>query len=124
MLMMRELSRRLKAQGSRVSCTAFGPGLITRTGFFRTQNPLFVGAFDFAANSVFRVAETVSGGGDCLVFMAASDEPVSGSYWNNGIGPNFGQHTFALGVPSAEAQDDQKAADLWTLSAALVGLPA
>lgn len=27
---------------------AFGPGLITRTGFFRSQPPLFVKVFDFA----------------------------------------------------------------------------
>ena len=34
-LFARELSHRLAARGSPVTVNAFGPGLITRTGFFR-----------------------------------------------------------------------------------------
>lgn len=122
MLCMRELARRLRVQGSAVSATAFGPGLITRTGFFRSQNPLFVALFDVATNDIFRVAESVGGGGDCLAFMATSAAPHSGDYYNNGVGPGYGQHTFALCDPSAEAQNDAKAAELWALSDRLVGI--
>lgn len=66
-LFAQELQRRLAARGSGVTVNAFGPGLITRTGFFRNQQPLFVRVFDFATNELFHVAETVDGGGDCLV---------------------------------------------------------
>ena len=58
-LFARELQRRLVAEGSAVTVNTFGPGLITRTGFFRNQQPLFVKVFDFFTNDVFHVAETV-----------------------------------------------------------------
>jgi hypothetical protein len=58
-----------------------------RAGFFRYQNPLFVKLFDFATNEIFHVAETVSGGGDCLVYMVTAPdlEGRGGLYYNNGI---------------------------------------
>lgn len=68
-LFARELERRLQAAGSPIQVNSFGPGLITRTGFFRYQNPLFVKVFDIATNDIFHVAESVDGGGDCLVYM-------------------------------------------------------
>ena len=43
------------------------PADTQRSGFFRNQQPLFVKVFDFATNDIFHVAETVDGGGDCLV---------------------------------------------------------
>ena len=73
-LFARELERRLEARGSAVTVNAFGPGLITRTGFFRYQNPIFVKLFDVATNDIFHVAETVDGGGDCLVYMVVAPE--------------------------------------------------
>ena len=92
-LFARELQRRLSAANSAVTVNAFGPGLITRTGFFRYQNPLFVKLFDFATNDIFHVAETVDGGGDCLVYMATSPalEGKGGLYYNNGIAPGEGK---------------------------------
>ena len=120
-LFARELRRRLEAKGSGVAVVAFGPGLITRTGFFRNQPPLFTKIFDVATNDIFRVAETVSGGGDCLVYMVDADLP-SGVYYNNGLGPGFGEHQFVPGPVSREATDDAKAAKLWALSAQLVGV--
>ena len=38
-----------------VTVNSFGPGLITRTGFFRNQNPVFVKLFDVATNDLFKV---------------------------------------------------------------------
>jgi len=124
-LFARELERRLQATGSPVQVNAFGPGLITRTGFFRYQNPLFVKLFDFATNEIFHVAETVSGGGDCLVYMVTAPdlEGRGGLYYNNGIaaGEPTG-HKFEAAEVSSEARDDAEAAKLWRYSEKLVGL--
>lgn len=43
----------------KVTVNSFGPGLITRTGFFRNQNPVFVKLFDVATNDLFKVQTTV-----------------------------------------------------------------
>jgi len=127
-LFARELQRRLSAANSAVTVNAFGPGLITRTGFFRYQNPLFVKLFDFATNDIFHVAETVDGGGDCLVYMTTSPalEGKGGLYYNNGIAPGEGKtgHKFERGEVSAEARDDAEAAALWQYSERLVGMSA
>lgn len=124
-LFARELQRRLSDKGARVDVTSYGPGLITRTGFFRNQQPFFVKVFDFFTNDVFRVAETVSGGGDCLVFMATSPEMEGkgGVYYNNDI-PGFGKHSFEDAPPSEEARNSAEGQRLWALSERLVGLSA
>ncbi len=123
MLFAKEMQRRLLESGSRVRCNSFGPGLITRSGFFRNQNPFFVKLFDVAANDVFKVATTVSDGGDCLVRMVSDSglEGVGGLYFNNDIS-GYGKHTFAQAVPSTEAQNEEEARRLWLLSAKLVGM--
>lgn len=59
LLFQRELVRRLALTKSPVTVNAFGPGLITRTGFFRNQPGLFVAPFDFLTNEVFKVATSV-----------------------------------------------------------------
>lgn len=65
----------------------------------------------------------VSGGGDCLVYMATSPtlENVSGVFFNNDVGPGYGEHTFRVTEPSDEAQDEREAKRLWALSEKLVG---
>lgn len=121
MLYMAELDRRLTRDKSGVSVNAFSPGLITRSGLFRSQNPLFVGAFDFIANNVAKVGETPEYGGGCIEFMATSPELGSqhGVFYSD-YPP--GKHTLVQRVPSAEARDERKAAELWALSEKLVGL--
>eukprot|EP00667_Euglena_gracilis_P012655 EG_transcript_13012 len=123
-LFAHELQRRLAESGSKIEVVAFGPGLITRTGFFRSQPPLFVKVFDFATNDLFRVAESVSGGGDCLVYMVETPGLPKGAFYNNQLdfGNGFGKHAFVETPVSEEATDDAKAAQLWDLSAKLVGL--
>lgn len=120
-LFTRELARRLKAKGSKVSVNCFSPGLITRTGLFRNQNSVFVKVFDFIVYNVARVAETVSFGGDTLVTMATGKEldGKSGVFWANS---KPGQHTFEEVAVSKEAANDEEAARLWALSTAAVGL--
>jgi len=121
MLFMAELDRRLQRTGRGVSVNAFSPGLITRTGLFRNQRPLFVAAFDFVANNIARFAETPEYGGGCIDFMATSAELESqhGVFYSD-YPP--GKHTLVRRVPSAEARDEAKAAELWRLSERLVGL--
>ena len=124
-LFARELARRFAEKSSGASAVSYGPGLITRTGFFRNQPPLFTSLFDFATNDVFRVAESVSGGGDILAFMVAAPSSVveNGSYWNNDLA-GFGGHDFHIKEPSVEARDGEKGRALWEASARLVGLNA
>ena len=125
-LFAKELQRRLGESNSTIRVNSFGPGLITRTGFFRYQNPIFVKLFDFATNDIFHVAETVDGGGDCLVFMATSEtlEGKTGLYYNNGISPGTGKtgHLFEQGDVSKEAMDSEEAKALWRYSEHFVGL--
>ncbi|KAJ1638935.1 hypothetical protein T492DRAFT_940258 [Pavlovales sp. CCMP2436] len=123
MLFLSELERRLEASGSKVRVNAFSPGLITRTGLFRSQRPLFTAAFDFLANNVAKFAETVEYGGGCIDFMAMSPElEGQGGLFYSDYPP--GKHTLVLRTPSAEARDACKAAELWALSEKLVGLGA
>ena len=146
------LHDKYQKQNSQITVNAFGPGLITRTGtyfpittfrlcdcpyetdtfgfigpgFFRYQNPLFVKLFDFATNDIFHVAETVDGGGDCLVYMATSSdlEGKTGLYYNNGIAPGEGKtgHRFEVSSVSTEATNDAEAKTLWRYSEQFVGL--
>jgi len=120
-LFAREMQRRLTAKQSKVTCNSFSPGLITKSGLFRDQNPLFVGVFDFIVYNVAHVAETVDFGGNCLVTMAVGDklEGVGGEFWSNS---KPGQHTFEKVAVSTEASDDAQARRLWLLSAKAVGL--
>lgn len=56
-LFTEEMTRRLAARGSKVTCNCFSPGLIPSTGLFRSQNPLFVGLFNFLAVQVLGVGK-------------------------------------------------------------------
>lgn len=126
MLFAYELERRLEAAGSKITVNSFGPGLITRTGLFRHQPALFVKAFDIATNDIFKVAETVDGGGNCLVYMLTDEtlDGVGGTYFNNKLSPGTPPtgHAFVQTPSSAESNRADEAAKLWSLSESLVGL--
>mmetsp|Transcript_3445 Transcript_3445/g.4688 ORF Transcript_3445/g.4688 Transcript_3445/m.4688 type:complete len:323 (-) Transcript_3445:261-1229(-) len=116
-----ELQRRLKAKDCTTTVNAFGPGLITRSGFFRNQDQIFSKLFDFAASDVFRVTETVDFGGACIVYMALSPELENvGGKWYNAVQP--GKPVFEELLPSKEARDEGKAARLFDISSNLVGI--
>lgn len=125
MLFSYELERRLQAGGSKVTVNAFGPGLITRTGLFRHQQPLFVKAFDLITNT-FNVAESVDGGGNTLLYMLTDEslEGVGGAYYSNTISPGSSPtgHAFIVQESSEESKDATEARNLWRLSEKLVGL--
>ena len=121
-LFANELNRRLRLANSQINVVSFGPGLITRSNFFQHQNPVFTKVFDFAANDLLHVAETVSGGGDCLIKMALDPEleNKTGVYYNNDLGGDTG-HIFHESTTSKESMNTEEAEDLWTWSEALVG---
>lgn len=45
------------ARNSKVKVDCFSPGLITSSGLFRNQNPIFSKIFDFAASYFLQVSE-------------------------------------------------------------------
>lgn len=123
----RELQRRLEAAQAtkEVTVNSFSPGLITTTGLFRYQSPIFIPIFSFIATTVAKVAETPAWGGAALAYMTQVD--TRGEYYNSPPGSSkygdaaFGRE-FTVYQVSSEAQDDDKAKQLWELSEKLVGI--
>jgi protochlorophyllide reductase len=121
----RELQRRLSSSSSTKDMTvnSFSPGLITTTGLFRYQSPIFIPIFSFIATKVAKVAETPEWGGAALAYMTTVD--TRGQYYNSPPGSSkyddaaFGNQ-FTQYEVSKEAQDDVKAKKLWDLSDGLV----
>ena len=119
-LFTQELSRRLRDKKSKVDVTCFSPGLIPSSGLFRSQNPIFVGLFNFIAVKVLGVGTTIEVGGDCLTYMSLAPEleGVSGPFYATLPGkPNglFGEREI-----SKEASDVEKAKRVFDLSASML----
>lgn len=113
-----ELSRRLKAERTDVTCNVMNPGLIPTTGLFRELNPVFVFLFTLLTRYVFKVAVPVEEGGRRLAFMISdpSLQGVSGQYFTGKAGkPEFEPY-----APSKEASDVKKAKLFWELSSRLL----
>jgi protochlorophyllide reductase len=105
----------------------FTPGLIVGTGLFRDQNKLFTKVFDFAATDLLKVGETPEWGGGALTYMTSVD--TRGLYYASPPGSSkYGEaaygNQFLPSSVSKEAQDDEKAKRLWTLSEKLLGISA
>lgn len=127
----KELQRRLA--NSEQIVNAFSPGLITSTGFFRYQNPLFSSVFDLAASSLFKVAETPQFGGATLAYMTTVSD-TSGKFFDSPPGTSYkyindgNDYAGAMGKEftpspvSKEAMDAEKGKKLWALSEQLVGI--
>eukprot|EP00536_Pseudo-nitzschia_multiseries_P009378 jgi/Psemu1/319615/estExt_fgenesh1_pm.C_2600007 len=134
-LFCRELQRKLSLDDAtkNVIVNAFSPGLITSTGFFRYQNPIFASVFNVAVSSVFKVAETPEYGGAALAYMTTVGD-TSGNFFDSPPGTSFKYASdgnnyqgafgkeFAPTAVSKEALDDEKAKRLWKLSEKLVGI--
>ena len=107
-----------------VNC--FSPGLITSTGLFRYQNPVFSKLFDVVASKVARVAETPEWGGASLAYMTTVDS-TRGEFWNSPPGSSkygneaFGRE-FTVSNVSKEAMDEAKGKRLWDLTEGLLGI--
>lgn len=108
-LFTRSLAKRL--QGTSVTATCLHPGFV-RTSFGRdiSGSPFVKGLFWIAS----RFARTPEKGAETVVYLAASPEVegASGGYYFD----------CKLTEPSAAAQDDAAAEQLWTLSEKWVGL--
>jgi protochlorophyllide reductase len=110
-----------------IIANCFSPGLITSTGFFRNQNPVFSKVFDFAVTKLAKVGETPEWGGAALAYMTTVD--TRGDYYNSPPGSSkYGNEAlgreFTINPTSKEAQDDAEAKKLWELSEKLVGITA
>ncbi len=129
-LFCRELTSRLAQKN--IIVNAFSPGLITSSGFFRYQNPVFSSVFNIAATNLFKVAETPEYGGAALAFMTTVDS-TKGEFWDSPPGTSnkyksdinykgaFGKE-FTVAQVSKEARDTKKGKELWKLSEKLVGI--
>ena len=110
-LFTRALARRL--QGTGVTATCLHPGFV-RTSFGRNfdGSPILRGIFGF----VSRFARTPQKGAETLVYLATSPAVLgaSGGYYFD----------CKLQPPSAAAQDDAAAEQLWQASERLVGIGA
>ncbi|KAG7347498.1 light-dependent protochlorophyllide oxido-reductase [Nitzschia inconspicua] len=123
----RELQRRLSASDATkgITVNSFSPGLITSTGLFRYQSPLFSSIFGVLATNVLKVAESPEWGGAALAYMTTVN--TQGEYYNSPPGSSkygeaaFGRE-FSIYAVSKEAQDDNKGKKLWELSEKLVGI--
>ena len=106
-LLTRELARRWAPE---VTATCFDPGGVA-TSFGRSAGGVTGLVFRTPLVAFLR---TPAQGADTLVWLATAEEG-----WRNGAHHAHRSPTFA--VPSA--RDDVRAAELWELSARLVGLP-
>jgi protochlorophyllide reductase len=128
-LMAREVERRQREQGTPLLVLAWSPGLVIPRGaggFFRDSqrlNPIGQAVFAFAARDLLRLTESPEGAGALLAGLATTspDDPSGFQYWSNRVlGPD--RRRFARVEPSAEARNDDLAAELWQLSAQAVGV--
>lgn len=107
--------------------------MITSTGFFRYQNPVFSSIFNVAATNIFRVAETPEFGGAALAYMTTVDT-LGGEFYDSAPGTSykyasdqndykgaFGKD-FVVTTVSNEGQDAEKGRALWKLSEKMVGI--
>jgi len=126
-LLGRELSRRLAAQGNPIPVLSWSPGLVIprgNEGFFRTSracNPLGMTLFALLARDVLRLTETPSRAGELLADLCVDDRwSTPGFHYlsNHLIRP--GQHRFEAVDTSVEACDQDKATALWTHSSQLM----
>ncbi|MEB3333300.1 MAG: SDR family NAD(P)-dependent oxidoreductase [Synechococcaceae cyanobacterium] len=129
LLMARELARRLRQRGISLPVLAWSPGLVIprgREGFFRhsrRHNPLGQAVFALLARDLLRLTASAEQAGALLADLAAGPlaSPTGFQYWSNRvIAP--GRLRFEPTEASAEARNGSLAEELWTLSAAQLGL--
>eukprot|EP01039_Chlorochromonas_danica_P003947 gene3947-4319_t len=117
-----ELNQRLKQDPkySHVTANCFNPGLVPTSGLFRYQNPFFSGIFSFLMRNVFKLAVSEEKAGSRLVYMIDSADlrGKTGRYFT----AKASDDQLYEVTPSREAQDVNKAKQLWQISEGLVGL--
>jgi protochlorophyllide reductase len=119
-LTMRELHRRY--QDSNITFSSLYPGCVATTALFRNHYPLFQKLFPIFQRYVTGgfVSEELAGERVAEV-VADPAYRQSGAYWSWGNRQKKDGKSFVRQV-SPEARDDEKAKQMWDLSAKLVGL--
>ena len=122
LLMGLELSRR----HPNIPVTCWSPGLViprSNDGFFRDSrraNPLGQMLFGLLARDLLRVTERPERAGELLTSLVLDTEKAGGfRYLSNSLNTP-GQHSFGPGDLSEEAEDQVKAATLWSVSSDLI----
>jgi protochlorophyllide reductase len=115
-----EASRRFNAKEVTINC--FNPGLVPTTGLFREYNPLFVLPFTWLTRYIFKVAVDDKLAGERLYYMITNEELIgkTGLYFSGTNRDPDALTGFLPRIPSIEAQDQQKAKEIWQLSEKLV----
>ena len=126
-LLGRELSRRLEAQGTPFPVLSWSPGLVIprgNQGFFRTSracNPFGMTLFALLARDVLQLTEKPARAGELLADLCVGNRwsrPGFHYLSNHLIRP--GQHRFEVVDTSVESCDQAKATALWTQSSELM----
>lgn len=120
-LTMRELHRRYH-ESTGITFTSLYPGCVATTALFRNHYPLFQKIFPLFQKYITGGFVTEEEAGKRVAAVVADPEyKQSGAYWSWGNRQKKDRKSFVQQV-SPQARDDEKAKDLWVLSAKLVGL--
>lgn len=120
-LTMRELHRRYH-DSTGITFSSLYPGCVADTPLFRNHYPLFQKLFPLFQKYVTGGYVSQELAGERVAAVVADPEyRQSGAYWSWGNRQKKNRQSFVQQV-SPQARDDEKAKDLWILSAKLVGL--
>ncbi len=120
-LTMRELHRRYH-ESTGITFSSLYPGCVAETPLFRNHYPLFQKLFPLFQKYVTGGYVSQELAGERVAAVVADPEyRQSGAYWSWGNRQKKDRKSFVQQV-SPQARDDEKAKDLWVLSAKLVGL--
>ena len=121
MIMNREFHRRLHDKTGVVFNTLY-PGCVAETALFRYAPPLFQKIFPWFQKNITKgyVSQPLAGERVAQV-VADSEFAQSGVHWSWGNRQREGAQSFAQGL-SAKANNTDRAARLWDISAKMVGI--
>ncbi|HEY9851024.1 MAG TPA: protochlorophyllide reductase [Leptolyngbyaceae cyanobacterium] len=120
-LTMRELHRRYH-ESTGITFSSLYPGCVAETPLFRNHYPLFQKLFPLFQKYITGGYVSQELAGERVAAVVADPEyRQSGAYWSWGNRQKKDRKSFVQQV-SPQARDDEKAKDLWVLSAKLVGL--
>ena len=121
MIMNREFHRRLHDKTGVVFNTLY-PGCVAETALFRYAPPLFQKIFPWFQKNITKgyVSQPLAGERVAQV-VADSEFAQSGVHWSWGNRQREGAQPFAQGL-SAKANNTDRAARLWDISAKMVGI--
>jgi len=121
MIMNREFHRRLHDKTGVVFGTLY-PGCVAETALFRYAPPLFQKVFPWFQKNITKGYVSQPLAGERVAQVVADPEfAQSGVHWSWGNRQREGAKAFAQGL-SAKANNADRAARLWDISADMVGI--